>query len=492
MKQILRKIKMKNNPIQFIIACTIFVSIGLISGFSVSSAFTTTSENHAPAQAKAEDHQPHDEQIQVKVSPQVEKSLGIQIQALETKDYTSYKNIKATITQTPLSHVSLRAPYSGFVESITVQHGEMVLAGTVAIKLIRDAIPKPELNLVSFLLSSEQKLIGMNLKDFEGLANKSADQKQVHLWKQALIRSANWSKLADEFVQILPKNLQELPFTIAVIGELSANGNITTEFVELFKKNPKATELFFEISKLSLDGQSVDHINYILSLGGLNPIIEVKIPSDAVDFDVDEILIKPGDKVSSGDRLINLLDYRQIHLEVNALGSEIALFEQVLKKDLSLFAEPIATDSGIMLENLKIRNIQSSTNGGANVHLEIINNEQIVTNGTSSKSFRTWLARPGSKYLLKVPQKVYTNVFVVGSEAVVEDGLEKMVFLKDGEAYRPANVVETFRDDNAIVLSADSDLFPGDPVVMKGAFGLNLALKAQSGGAVNPHAGHNH
>ena len=47
------------------------------------------------------------------------------------------------------------------------------------------------------------------------------------------------------------------------------------------------------------------------------------------------------------------------------------------------------------------------------------------------------------------------------------------------------------KNDEKIILSQDSDIFPGDSIVMSGAFGLNLALKAQKSGPVSGHS-HTH
>ena len=46
--------------------------------------------------------------------------------------------------------------------------------------------------------------------------------------------------------------------------------------------------------------------------------------------------------------------------------------------------------------------------------------------------------------------------------------------------------------DPAVVVANDGAIFPGDTVAMTGAHQMQLALKNKAGGAIDPHAGHNH
>ena len=59
------------------------------------------------------------------------------------------------------------------------------------------------------------------------------------------------------------------------------------------------------------------------------------------------------------------------------------------------------------------------------------------------------------------------------------------------QLFRPQPVHVEYEDDRIVVLANDGSLFQGDPVVVRGAFALGLALQAGSG-AADPHAGHDH
>jgi cobalt-zinc-cadmium efflux system membrane fusion protein len=49
-----------------------------------------------------------------------------------------------------------------------------------------------------------------------------------------------------------------------------------------------------------------------------------------------------------------------------------------------------------------------------------------------------------------------------------------------------------YRDTMSVVVANDGSIFPGTPIAISGAQQLQMALKNKSGGAIDPHAGHNH
>jgi membrane fusion protein, heavy metal efflux system len=49
-----------------------------------------------------------------------------------------------------------------------------------------------------------------------------------------------------------------------------------------------------------------------------------------------------------------------------------------------------------------------------------------------------------------------------------------------------------YRDRDSVVIANEGTVFPGDVVAGKGTYQIHLALKNKSGGAPDPHAGHNH
>jgi len=95
--------------------------------------------------------------------------------------------------------------------------------------------------------------------------------------------------------------------------------------------------------------------------------------------------------------------------------------------------------------------------------------------------------------MLEVPVRSMENVYVVSTAAIADDGPDKVVFIEDGDSFKSVPVEVAYQNEEVAVLPINKDtrLFPGDALVLKGAYALSLALK--SGGAKpDAHAGHNH
>jgi cobalt-zinc-cadmium efflux system membrane fusion protein len=81
---------------------------------------------------------------------------------------------------------------------------------------------------------------------------------------------------------------------------------------------------------------------------------------------------------------------------------------------------------------------------------------------------------------------------VLPVEAVAREGAESFVFQQNGDHFDRVTVHVKYRDQFWAVIENDGSLFPGDVVALRGAHQLQMALKNQAGGGVDPHAGHNH
>jgi hypothetical protein len=105
---------------------------------------------------------------------------------------------------------------------------------------------------------------------------------------------------------------------------------------------------------------------------------------------------------------------------------------------------------------------------------------------------RSWQIRPSLKYTLHIPVEKMANVYVLPSDAIAQDGAGKVVYVQDGDSFRAVDVETVYQDHERVVIPINkrTELFPGDPVVMRGAFALSLALK--DSGKIDPHAGHGH
>jgi hypothetical protein len=93
---------------------------------------------------------------------------------------------------------------------------------------------------------------------------------------------------------------------------------------------------------------------------------------------------------------------------------------------------------------------------------------------------------------LRVPVEEMPLQIVVPVDAVASEGAEMFVFQQNGSHFDRVPVHVKYRDQYSVVIDNDGSLFPGDVIAMRGAHQMQMALKNKSGGAVDPHAGHNH
>jgi hypothetical protein len=75
---------------------------------------------------------------------------------------------------------------------------------------------------------------------------------------------------------------------------------------------------------------------------------------------------------------------------------------------------------------------------------------------------------------------------------VAQDGVENYVFRVNAGHYKRQPVRVEYRDPLNVVVANDGSVFPGERIALVGAQQMQLALQNQSGGAIDPHAGHNH
>jgi multidrug efflux pump subunit AcrA (membrane-fusion protein) len=344
-------------------------------------------------------------------------------------------------------------------------------------------------------LRTELRLHGMSDEEISKTEKGKEARISLHFWHNALIRNGLWPELAERIYKALPETVRDLPWTVATISELVAGGLADADLAEWFEKEPATGRYFLAIGGLLQAGSSPAEVRTLYELGALAPIVEIRAPRTAPDWDVNELFIKPGERVEAGSKLMTLANPRQMFLRVESVGGETATLLSALEGDTELEARPLVSDTGPRLKGLKILNlVNEESSEGTVAYIPLANEPFKTIDRDGGDSFRSWNLRGGLRYMLRIPveNEKWADVFVLPSDAVTDDGPNKVVFIQNGDVFMPQKVVLLYLDQEVAVLGKGSELFPGDMVAHHGAFGLGLAMKATDDPVVDEHAGHNH
>ena len=282
---------------------------------------------------------------------------------------------------------------------------------------------------------------------------------------------------------------------------MSAAGLANQELADWLKARPEAGKYFISIAGLIQQGSSLEHIDTLFKQKALSPIVEVKVPNfkTVSDWDVMRVLVKFNDRVEAGAKLAELADRREMVLKAEPVGSDMPLLLAALENGTELEAAPLISGSGPDLKSLHVLYTDSDNRSEESPTVGLVAYLRVPNTpiGMSSVKdvplkFRSWKLRSGLRYQLRVPLRQWKDVIVLPAESVTDDGADKVVYVRNGDSFESKKVVVAYQDHEVIVLDAkNSDVFSGDEVVVRGAFGLGLAMKSGTG-AVDPHAGHSH
>ena len=256
---------------------------------------------------------------------------------------------------------------------------------------------------------------------------------------------------------------------------------------------------------LMLHGLSEPQVDDILSKRRLLGSVVVRAPAaagptsrsgDEVILLVQELGVERGQHVSAGDTLAILADHKTLLVEGEAFEQDIPQITQAAADDRPVVAvlESRATPQP-KVEGLQIAYVANRIDPESRaLHFYVELPNQIVRDkpGAAGARFVEWRYKPGQRMQLRVPVEEWTDRIVLPTEAVAQDGVESYVFRVNGDHFDRQAVHVEHRDPQWVVVANDGTLFPGDRIALSAAQQLQLAVKNKSGGAIDPHAGHQH
>lgn len=432
---------------------------------------------HAHGEGGGHDHaghdHAHDHGDRVKLSPQAQKNLALDVDTLTPQDYWRTVLIPGAVVDRPgESDRSVTTKVAGVVTDIKARPGDTVKAGD----------PLFTLQLASEYLQAAQTDLARTAKEVEFAITKrnvTADLVQKGTQSGAvLVEDENQVKRLTTQLQAYRRQLQ-------VFG-------LTPEQVTRAEKGEVVTELMIAAPQRAAPSGAVSAAS-----GGTATTL----------YEVQELKVNLGDQVQAGQALILLANHQRLFVEGRAFKSEAGALASAAEKKVPIkveFADE-APGEWPAQEPLVIHHLSNQVDPATRTfafYLPLDN--QPRTFERDGKTHFVWRFRPGQRVRIRVPVERFvafaadgkTEIlpFVLPAGAVVREGPEAFVFVQSGDMFVRKPVRVLYEDRTDVVIANDGSVTEADFVVKNQAAAINRALKAAAAGGEGGHSheGHNH
>lgn len=414
-------------------------------------------QDHAGHDHAGHDHVGHDDANSIELTSQARKNIGLKTAPVTLQSFTRTISVPGMIVERPgRSTVKVTTPMTGIITEIYPIEGESISPG--------------------------RKLFELRL------THEEIVQAQAELLRTA-------------------EELDVLHREIARLEKASADGALPGKTLLERKYEQQKLEAANRSQQqaLLLHGLSEAQIQSILKNRALLQGVTIEAPKAVMEspsaggglhFQIQKIMVAPGQHVNAGDPLAVLIDYSTLLIEGNAFEGDAALIDKAAQEKSPVSAIlPQDNAQRQRIDDLRILYQSSQVDPQTRAwhfYVTLPNEAREDHDAETGRRFLNWRFRPGQRMQLQVPVETWTERIVLPLDAIAQDGVETYVFTPNGDHFDRRPVHIEYRDDFNAVIAADGAIFPGDEVVVSGARQLQLAIKNKAGGAIDPHAGHTH
>jgi multidrug efflux pump subunit AcrA (membrane-fusion protein) len=403
------------------------------------------SHNHGAAKADA-----------IEVSSTGLKNIGFQAATIELRPFERSEVIPAIVVERPgKTQVHVTAPFTGVVSEIYLVEGQAVEAG--------------------------EKLFALRLTHEELVA------------------------VQQEFL----KTIESLDVVDREVDRLRSLGNGVVpgkRIIDLeYEKQKFQASLRAAEQALLLHGLSEEQVADISKTRQLLRSVIVTAPNHNTagedcptdhSFHVQRLPASPGQQIEAGQELCVLADHCELYIEGRAFEDDAELLRRAARENWNVTARLLAgTAESSAVTGLKLLYLSDSVDPESRaLHFYVPLPNSVVRDQRTpeGRRFIEWRFKPGQRVEVSIPVERWEKKIVLPAEAVVEQGAERFVYRQNGKLFERVPIHVEYSDGKQAVVSSGDGLFPGDVIAGRGAYQIHLQLKNKSGGAVDPHAGHNH
>ncbi len=439
-------------------------------------------EEHAGHDHAGHDHAGHDEASSLELNVQALKNLGLTaefLQPLALRDYKRTIAVPAIVAAKPgRSQIRVSSPLSGVVTHVHAVTGEAVTAGELLfeVRLTYEDLVDTQTQFLKTL--SELDVENREIARLEEVTQSGA------ISAKTLIERRYTKEKTEAYLNSLREALK-------------LHGLSATQIATIEQRRKLLRDLAIETPDIDSHGPNEE-----LKLSRL-PFKPASFATSLTDpavassrpLIVDDLKVRKGQGVVAGEMLCSLSDYSSLYIEGQAFEQDAPTVTQAAQNGWKIDAV-VQTASGMEtipgLELVFVGNSVDATTRSLSFFVDLPNQVVRDEQNSDGQRFLTWKYRIGQRLQLQIPVEVWKDQLVLPVDAVVRDGAQWFVFQQNGNHFDRVAVHVKHRDPANVVIDHDGALFPGDVVALRAAHQLQMAIKNKSGGAVDPHAGHNH
>ncbi len=439
----------------------------------------------------------HADGTSLAVSETALKNLGLTeefLRPLELQTYTRSYPVPSMIVDRPgRTRLPVSAPMTGIVTHVHAVTGEAIKPGELLLemRLTHEDLVTAQKEYLQTLGERDVEL--KQIARIEGLAtagavaNKTLVERQFNRDKldtqlKSQREALRLHGLTDEQIDGIDQQrrlLTEIRIVAPMPDEHSDDEVHLSQLRQSSELNPESQQTPFRVTSSSESQRAMQSADQ-----GKERLLVLQ-----------ELHAQKGQIMNAGDPLCVLADYQELQIEGQAFESEIATVTKAKLSNWPLVALVGEGADAIRIENLHVTRVDNEINPATRTLKFYVDLEnELVDSVPTSDGHQhvTWRFRTGQRLQIQLPIEQWQDVFVLPPDAVVREGLESFVFQQNGDHFDRVSVHEKYRDPTSVVIANDGVLYPGDVVALRGAYQMQLAMKNQAGGAVDPHAGHNH
>ncbi|TWT92868.1 hypothetical protein Pla108_40080 [Botrimarina colliarenosi] len=439
------------------------------------------------------DHVGHSDEASLELSEAAMANLGLGPETVRPIDMSTFVrtvSVPAVVVERPgRSRLPVSAPLTGVVTHVHAVTGEAVPSGTLLfqLRLTHEELVNSQKEFLQTLgdLDVEQKEVAR----VEGVSASGAIAGKVLLERQyardKLLASLASQREALRLHGLSVEQIQRIETERRLLTQLRLYAPIIDDHdhdedspdeMRLSGVAPVSQAAFVEEGPLAAP-EPLEH-------AGHGPPLVIQ-----------SLSVHKGETVDIGEVLCVLADYAQLYIEGQAFESDGAAIAEAKRRGWRATATVENAGKERDVTGLPIAYLANEIDPKSRTlpfYVELPNEVTDDTENDRGQRFVTWRYRPGQRMQLQVPVEEWTDQIVLPTDAVVKEGPDSFVFVQNGDHFDRIAVHERYRDRKSVVVANDGAVFPGDTVALTGAHQMQLALKNKAGGAIDPHAGHNH